>query len=255
MSVFVKNNGVEFDHELVKAEIVENGFSLKRRPFFEFGENGHAQFSQLQECWNHLGEDPYYGGKGNCYRVRKYSDFFFTPITGALERCDHVAYYQSKKMNSFVGGKTRHFADVDASVYENPFFQSLVQKDFKSFPIDAEYLNEQWICQIHMIRIVVGADEETPITPEGIHSDGYPFAGVHFIGKSKHLSGGESTVYTWEEKPIISATFEEPLDTLFLEDRRMKHYVSPIKAKGQEGHRDILAVSFSLPGSPYIVDR
>jgi hypothetical protein len=253
--MLVRNAMIDFDHELVKTEIIENGFSLKRRPFFEFGENANTSFSQLAQCWNHLGEDPYFGAKGHCYRVRKYSDFFFTPTTGALQRCDHVAYYQSEKMNQYVGGKVRHFADVDASVYENPFFLNLVQKDFISFPIDAEYYNQRWICQIHMIRIVVGANEETAVTPEGIHSDGYPFASVHFIGKSKHLSGGESWVYTWEEKPIISATFEEPMDTLFLEDRRMKHYVTPLKAKDKEGHRDILAVSFSLPGSPYIVDR
>lgn len=246
---------IDFDHEIIKHEIVQTGYSFKRRNFFKLGESGCQHFSALAECWNHLGVDPYYGSKGKSCRIRKYSDFCFTPSNGELQRCDHVPYFQSKEMNHYVGGKVRHFSDVDETVYENPSFQELVQRDFKSFPIESKYLNEKWICQIHMIRIVVGANEETPVTPEGIHSDGYPFAGVHLIGKSAHLTGGESTVYTYDEKPIISATFDEPLDSLFLEDRKMKHYVSPISAKNHEGHRDILAISFSLPGSPYFVDR
>ncbi len=255
LSTATKTTFVQFDQELVKREIIETGYSLKKGDFFKLNKDGLASFAALADCWNHLGPDPYYKGKEGCYRVRKYSDFFFDPKNGSLQRCNHVPYFQSLKMNSYVGGKKRDFEDVDAVVYSNPFFIDLVAKDFLSLPIEEKYLNEKWICQIHMIRIVVGADLETPVTPEGIHSDGYPFAGVHFIGKTDNLLGGESSVYTYEEKPLVSATFSTPLDALYLEDRKMKHYVSPIRAKGKQGHRDILAISFSLPGSPYYVER
>ncbi len=210
----------------------------------------HDSLPSLASKWDNLGADPFFGGGENATRSRRYSDFEFTPATNELKPLDHVAYFQSKGMNPFVGGTERHFEDVEPSTIDNVLFQGLVQYDFETLPVEETYVNAGWICQIHQIRIVVHPGKTYHVVPEGIHSDGYPFAGVHLIGR-QHISGGESTVFTWQEEPLASATFTQPLDTLIFEDRRMKHYVSPITADDVQGHRDILAISFSLPGSPY----
>ncbi len=114
-------------------------------------------FSELQKCWNNLELDKYYGeAHPSNYRIRRYSDFIYVPTTGELHPKEHVAYYQSERQNSYAGGKTRHFGDILPETYENTFLQDLVKYDFNQFPIPEEYLDQDWICQIHMIRIVVG---------------------------------------------------------------------------------------------------
>lgn len=222
---------------------------------WELSTNAQESFATLQKSWNNLEPDKYYGElHSSNYRVRRYSDFYYVPNTGEFRPCNHVSYYQSKRQNSYAGGQHRHFGDIVPEVYENKFFRSLVEYDFKQFPIPEIYLDRNWICQVHMIRIVVGSNQTTPTTPEGIHSDGYPFAGVHLINR-KNITGGESRVYSADSEQLASLTFEQPLDSLWFEDRLMKHYVTPISNnEDSEAHRDILAISFSLPDSPYTTD-
>ncbi|NET04163.1 MAG: 2OG-Fe dioxygenase family protein [Symploca sp. SIO2B6] len=222
---------------------------------WELSTDEQESFAALQSCWNNLEFDKYYGGTQlSNYRVRRYSDFDYVPTVGELRPHNHLAYYQSKYQNSYAGDQNRHFGDVLPETYENKFFQALVEYDFKQFPVPEKYLNHNWICHIHMIRIVVGSNQTTSVTPEGIHSDGYPFAAVHLMTK-KDIAGGESRVYTLDGDQLASLTFEKPLDSLWFEDRFMKHYVTPISNKEEvEAHRDILAISFSLPDSPYITD-
>jgi hypothetical protein len=209
-----------------------------------------AAFDDLAASWGRLDHDPFFGGEDRASRTRRYSDFDYDPATGELTRRDHVAYFQSEDMNAFVGGKVRHFGDVEDSILANPLFMALVRFDFDSLPIEAEYLSRPWVCQIHQIRIVVSPNKTNEVVPEGIHSDGYPFAGLHLIARVD-VDGGESTVLTWAEEPLAKATFRDPLDTLIFEDKKMKHHVTPISAGDVEGHRDVLAISFSLPDSPY----
>ncbi|MGK5546357.1 2OG-Fe dioxygenase family protein [Streptomyces sp. URMC 127] len=208
-------------------------------------------FAEMAASWDRLDADPHFGGGDRATRTRRYSDFDYVPATGELTPRSHVAYLQSEEMNSFVGGLERHFGDVEPAIVENPLFKALVEFDFDSLPIEEEYRSRKWICQIHQIRIVVNPGRTYEVVPEGIHSDGYPFAGLHLIGRTD-IDGGESTVFTWEEEPLAKATFLDPLDTLIFEDRKMKHHVTPISAPAdRKGQRDVLAISFSLPGSPY----
>jgi len=245
------NNTFTITDEL-RRQVEEKQYVITRSDSFKMTEAGQIAFNQLQNSWKHLERDSFYGEKDpTCYRLRRYTNFDFNPRTGELCLQTHVPYVQSQEMNRYVGGKIRHFGDLLADTYENPFFQDLVTYDFSLFPVEEEFLDHLWTCQVHMIRIVVGANQSTPVTPEGIHSDGYPFAGVHLINKN-NVEGGQSTVYAYDEKPLATLTFENPLDSLWFEDRNLKHYVTPISStNGESGHRDILAISFSLPNSSY----
>lgn len=241
--------------ENFRKHVEENKFAVARAGAFSLTSAGSSALRDLQTNWDNLERDTYYGEKNEgCYRVRRYTDFSFTPRTGELRPRDHVAYFQSIKMNRYVGGKSRHFGDVLPETYENALLRDLVLLDFSLFPVPEEFLARDWICQVHMIRIVVGPGQTTPVTPEGIHSDGYPFAGVHLMNR-RGIIGGESSVYTHAEKRLATITFESPLDSLWFEDRNLKHYVTPISSVGEgHGSRDILAISFSLPDSPYTTD-
>jgi hypothetical protein len=240
----------------VRDQIGQTGSATLSADQFRLTETQRRQFAQLQTSWDDLDPDPFFGGEeGKAWRVRRYSDFDFEPSTGRLlQRRAHVPYFQSERQNAFVGGVERHFGDVTESTAENPFFRRLVAWDFAQWPVEEAYLDRTWVCQIHQIRIYVVGGHTNDVTPEGIHSDGYPFAGVHLINRVD-VTGGQSTVYTADAEPLASLTFETPLDSLLFEDRHMKHYVSPITGvEGTTGHRDILAISFSLPDSPYTTD-
>lgn len=236
----------------IRSNLAENLYATASAADFDLSPAMRESWEALRKSWDNLEFDKYYGDSSENYRKRRYSDFVYNPKSGDLRLMSHVPYFQSKAMNEYVGGVVRHFGDVLPEVYENAFFKQLVQYDFGLFNIDEEYLDRDWICQVHQIRIVVGAGNTTDVTPEGIHSDGYPFAAVHFVGR-EHVSGGQSSVYTFEdEREMATLTFLEPLDSLFLEDRKIKHYVTPISADtDHDGYREILAVSFSLPDSPY----
>ncbi len=204
----------------------------------------------LQNSWNVLGEDPFFGGGDAATRTRRYSDFGYDPATHTLTPLAHVPYFQSREMNAFVGGTERHFADVALSTVANSAFAELVRLDFENLPLEPEYSSRLWVCQVHQIRITVNPGRTYDVVPEGIHSDGYPFAGLHLIRKDG-LTGGESVVFDWAETELARGTLDAPLDSLLFEDKKLKHYASPITAGPDGGVRDVLAISFSLPGTEH----
>jgi hypothetical protein len=238
----------------VKADFFEHKFCALGAAEFLLSGRQQDDWRRLRAAWDNLDPDEYYGGGDAGERHRRYSDFEYLPGPSTLTPLEHTAYLQSKRMNRYVGGVKRHFADVLPETYDNEFFRALVRFAFNAFPIPEQLRDSAWVCQVHQIRILVHEGQTTAVTPEGIHSDGYPFASVHLIDRVG-VSGGVSSVYSGEEEELATLTFETPLDTLLLEDRALKHYVTPIQSSGGEpGHRSILAISLSLPNSPFTTD-
>ncbi len=238
----------------VRSELASAKFCAMSADELMFDEDLQASWPSLLATWDDLTLDEHYGQDLAGTRYRRYTTFTFDPVSGALAPLDHEAYYQSERMNRYVGGAKRHFGDVRPDTYENPLFRALVRFAFDACPIPESLAQRTWLSQIHQIRITVDAGQTTAVTPEGIHSDGYPFASVHLIDRVD-VDGGESSVYTYEEQELANLVFERPLDTLLLEDRALKHYVTPIHGSGPgTGRRSILATSFSLPDSEYTTD-
>ncbi|MEO0442327.1 MAG: 2OG-Fe dioxygenase family protein [Pseudomonadota bacterium] len=211
-------------------------------------------FTRMVRSWETMSKDKYYGNEGKATRYRRYSDFIYSPKTGKLLPTEHRPYFQSETMNHYVGGLERHFEDIDEDLMTNPLIESLVQLDFEIYKglLPEELWDQDWQCQIHQIRIEVEPGQEVEITPEGIHSDGYPFSAVHFGGK-ENISGANSRVYTQQKQQITETRFEEFLDTLYFKDRDLMHYVTPAKTadNSAKGYRQIIAISFSIPGTEY----
>ena len=244
------SSAIESDRP-IRDEVETKRFCSVRASEFAFSETLRQDWECLRSAWGDLEFDRYYGGDNANYRERRYSVFSFAPSTGTLAPGVQTPYLQSSEMNSYVGGIARRFGAVPRKTYENPFFFELVRFSFEQFPIPEEFANQPWDCQVHQIRITVGPGETTAITPEGIHSDGYPFASVHLVDRES-VDGAVSSVYTQDERELARLTFEEPLDSLFFEDRALKHYVTPMHGTGRGPcYRSILAISFSLADSPF----
>ncbi len=235
----------------ITVELEKQQFSFVKGNEFKLKGNFH-DFVKLTNSWEGMEEDVYYGNKDKGTRFRRYSDFNYNPVSGELTRIEHRAYFQSEKMNAYVGGKQRHFEDFSKDFMDSEVLRSLIKLDFDIYQktLPDEIKDGMWQCQIHQIRIEINPNEKIEITPEGVHSDGYPFSGVHFWGK-ENISGAQSKLYTSEKEEVCSETFEETLDTIYFFDKDMFHYVTPAMAEGKGAYRQILAISFSKPDTDY----
>lgn len=213
-----------------------------------------SEFIRLTESWECMGPDPYFGQQEAGNRYRRYSDFNYNAATGELTQLEHRAYVQSKEHNSYVGDKIRHFEDFSREVIDSPVIRSLIDLDFAVYKsvLPEELHDDVWQCQIHQIRIEIKPGKTLEITPEGIHCDGYPFSGVHFWGK-ENVAGAESQIFSSDRQLLAAATYEGILDTTFFLDREMLHYVTPAATLDSEkpAYRQIIAISFSKPGTAY----
>ncbi|QNT78409.1 2OG-Fe dioxygenase family protein [Entomobacter blattae] len=221
----------------------------------DFTLNGEFDnFVKFTKSWEDMGVDQFYGQAKHGTRYRRYSDFNYNPVTHQLTQLEHRAYEQSLIHNKYVGGIERHFNDFDNNIITSPILQSLVKIDFNVYKevLPEKLHTETWQCQIHQIRIEIKPDQKIEITPEGIHCDGYPFSGVHFWGRH-NVEGAQSQIFTKDEILVDSGTYQNILDTTFFLDREMLHYVTPAinPTDTQMGFRQIIAVSFSRPGSEY----
>lgn len=242
----------------------EVGESLRRDKYVnvqgaDFNLFGHfSDFVRLTKSWENMEPDSYYGQADAGMRFRRYSDFEYNPVTRDLKQLEHRAYVQSKANNSYVGGLERHFQDFSNEVINSPVMRSLIDADFEVYKhvLPPELHDEIWQCQIHQIRIEIKPGKQLEITPEGIHCDGYPFSGVHFWGRN-NVDGAESRLYSAQEEQLAATTYLEILDTTYFLDRDMRHYVTPARnTHAQEmAYRQILAISFSRPGTAFDIVR
>lgn len=217
-----------------------------------------ADFIRLTNSWENMEPDSYYGQADAGMRFRRYSDFEYYPKTRELRQLEHRAYVQSKDNNSYVGGLERHFQDFSNEVINSQVIRSLIDLDFEVYKsvLPPELHDEVWQCQIHQIRIEIKPGKKLEITPEGIHCDGYPFSGVHFWGR-KNVEGAQSQLFNAQKEPLATVTYQEILDTTFFLDREMCHYVTVAQNRDPQemAYRQILAISFSKPGTSFDIIR
>ncbi|NJL90914.1 MAG: 2OG-Fe dioxygenase family protein [Coleofasciculaceae cyanobacterium SM2_1_6] len=141
----------------LRPQVEQHKYAIATAAIFHLTEAGKIALGQLQKSWEYLEYDAFYGEKHpSCQRRRRYTEFDYAPKTGTLHPRQHQPYIQSEEMNAYAGGKVRHFGDLQTATYENPLFQDLVDYNFSLFPLEEMWLDRAWICQVHIMRIIVG---------------------------------------------------------------------------------------------------
>lgn len=72
-----------------------------------------------------------------------------------------------------------------------------------------------------------------------------------------NVEGATSKIYDKQSNVIDSGTYLNILDTTYFLDRELQHYVTPAinPSNSEMGYRQIIAISFSRPGSEHdIID-
>jgi hypothetical protein len=131
-------------------------------------------------------------------------------------------FNQSGRYNKFQGGVDRKFEDIEDEVFESGGMLEICDTFSTS-----NGLSDDHEIEIHQMRIIT-RDELTPVSPEGVHQDGYRF--IAMVGINRYnITGGNLLVYkTYEGKPIVDFPLESG-EMIMLDDTVMWHNATQIK--------------------------
>jgi hypothetical protein len=205
-------------------------------------------WSQFAATWNQLGPDGYMADGGR-YRRRRYAVYRLK--ARSLERQPHQPHYQSRDYNRLNGGIQRWFEPVTEAAAQNPVTLAMLELCQMLFSgLETNAARERHV-EMHQFRIEPAADETSYPTPEGMHRDGVEWVCVLLVGRS-NVEDGVTQVHDHQGRELGAFTLSNPLDTVFLDDRRVLHGVTGVQRidSYQAGFRDVFVVTFSGPGGP-----
>jgi|TARA_B110001450_G_C17532443_1_gene445187 hypothetical protein len=149
-----------------------------------------------------------------------------------------TVFFQSKKINTYVGGITRRFPKM--SVKLKKFSEKIIIENL----INKKILLSNFNFGVHAIRIICNKDNKGFPVPEGFHTDGVDFVAIIPVNQ-KNCTGGTSYLKSSITKKITLRNKISNGKFLFFNDKKFLHYASPIKhQKGKIGFRDMLVLTF-----------
>ncbi|RKT02181.1 hypothetical protein BX286_0047 [Streptomyces sp. 3211.6] len=225
--------------------LVDKGYQFVRGAGFRLDPDCARAFRLFRAAWDDLPPDGYLPDHGT-YRRRRHAKFLYSRTGLVLVRVPGAGYHQSAEANPLIGGRIRRFAPFRDHEADNPFFQALTHHNALVFDRCAGQAPPFWEVDAHLIRVTAIAGARGKPSPEGRHRDGFDYVALHHIGRA-NVKGGRTVLYTTPEgPPIATTTFRSPLDSLYAEDARILHDVTPVSMAGPatSGHRDMLLMSF-----------
>ncbi len=211
----------------IQDELITHYHSHIRADAIQLSKSMQSAWDDLREYYADLPADDYLPNDGK-YRFRRYGRFQFEPVTESLTLLPHVDYFQSKDINHVTGGFVRKFAPLTNDIAQNPFLHQLIRFDFRHFPLNTYHHQQNWIVDVHLIRVVASADEAGHPTPEGIHKDGAEFVTVH-LAEYKNAEGGTASIYDNDKQLLHQLTLTEILDTYIFNDQQTWHKADLIR--------------------------
>jgi hypothetical protein len=200
-----------------------------------------SAFAQFLPEWQELPVDPYFLGSTPT-RFRRHAQFDFDADSNSLAWRQINGYFQPIEFNPVFGGMVRHFAPFEPTPARDLMARSLISLAAKR----VFGLSGQWFINMHLVRVVSEPGIEAWPAPEGPHRDGYEFIEIHFVEKDNEI-GGRNRILNDEHEELASLTLQDPLDTLYMDDRRYVHDVTPIVTNGRPSHRDMILMSYERP--------
>ncbi|MGW1174009.1 2OG-Fe dioxygenase family protein [Kitasatospora sp. NPDC002543] len=222
--------------------------------------------AELAAAYQDLPADPYARAT---HRFRRYSHAVHLPWTGELsyvpgapdEEFGTVTEYWQDEHNPEYPRVRRRLPDIPPALRGNRLLDALIRADLG---------HALWLEDLHRVPVYVGVhlialgvhgrDQVAVSSPDCLHQDGgspATFTFAHLVGR-RNVEGGENVIATpgsAGRRPDalppedIHARFvlTEPLDGYGVHDRRVSHYVGPVRlgAAGGDGRRDILIVGIA----------
>lgn len=203
---------------------------------------GDSAWRSFAGGWHGMPVDTYMADGGS-YRRRRYGVFDVGPrsIAPLLGQ----PHYQSLDHNRLNGGIDRWFAPLSAEVAGSAILARMLECCREAYaPLTPAA--KGWRAEVHQFRIeAAGRDAGLP-TPEGRHRDGV-IAGLVMLIARDGVDGGVTRLWVPEGGHLASFAMTHPGETLFFDDRKLLHEVTPVyaAAKASGGYRDVLVITFA----------
>ena len=187
---------------------------------------GAEAIESLAPSFNNLPETNHLDGK---YRLRRYSA---VRCNGKCVDTGVDTFEQSSEYNKFQGDMSRKFEPIEKSIIESDAILQICSQ----FNYICGFPEKQKI-DIHQMRVIT-LEDETPVSPEGVHQDGYDYICV--VGVNRYnVTGGHFLAYlNRDEEPFLSLPLRPRL-MVTVNDRVLWHNASDIKpVLGKDGYMD-----------------
>ena len=230
----------------IQDDVVRNGFAFRTGMQMRaiMRTRGLDAWPDFASSWNDLGLDVHMADGGR-YRRRRFAAFSVTDSVAA--RKPDQPHYQSRDHNPLNGGIERWFMPVADSVAANGFTRGMLNICTTLFDAAAkpEVAISPWHVEMHQFRIEATPSGTGMPTPEGAHRDGVDWVCVMLV-KRTNVSSGVTQIFDPQARPLGEFTLTDPLDAVFLDDRRVFHGVTPIAPldSASKACRDVLVLTY-----------
>ena len=230
---------------IIKNDVKNVGYFFLDSLKFNFDEKIIDSFYLFKKEYDDLPLDKYIKGKFK-YRYRRYSEVIYDPIKKTIKKANNNYFLQNKDQNKLYGGVKRKFENLKNKTIKNTFLNEIINIDFNYLPIKTKDLKTKWKLGIHLIRIISKIKHPGIPAPEGVHHDGHQFIAQHLIDK-KNVIGGHTVFCDKNNLPFDGAILDNSLDTIYVNDKKVKHFATPIKTLNRftNSFRDILLIDFN----------
>lgn len=191
--------------------------------------------------WDDLPADGYMADGGR-YRRRRFA--VMSVEEGELLVQPHQPHFQSVEYNRLNGGVERWFAPIGPDVLAGPVVRAVATASQAVFGLRAA--SRRWRLELHQFRIEAVSDAVGLPTPEGVHRDGVDWVTVMLVQR-RNVASGVTSIFDPDRRPLGAFTLTEPMDAVFLDDRRVLHGVTAISPldPSRPAYRDVLVATFT----------
>ena len=200
-------------------------------------------WATFSAAWDCLGSDRFMADGGR-YRRRRHATFAARDHDAI--RTAHQPHFQSRDYNPLNGDVQRWFEPVEPNSAEHPILRAIYRTFTPMFrALDGEAPDTVWHSEVHQFRIETSPAEIGRPTPEGLHRDGVDWVLVMLIAR-QNVAEGVTEIGAPDGTSLGRFTLAEPGDAVLLDDRRIMHGVTPIRAAldDQPAYRDALVVTW-----------
>jgi hypothetical protein len=191
--------------------------------------------------WNALEVDEYMADRGR-YRRRRHA-VFAVADDGAIARAPAQPHFQALDYNSLNGGIERWFEPIAESVAQGATMRAVLAWCAQLF--GALSPGHGWQVEVHQFRIEALGEAAGQPTPEGMHRDGVDYVLVLLVHRH-NIDSGTTLIGNDADGFFDSFTLVDPLDAALVDDHRVFHGVTPVRAHdpSRPAWRDVLVVTF-----------
>lgn len=229
--------------DCVRAKLRQDGFAVLAAADVGalFGGEAMAAWPAFAATWNDLGEDRYMADGGR-YRRRRHATLSMTD--GVVTRMPHQPHYQSRDYNPLNGGVQRWFEPIADATLDNAVTRAVLRTCGDLIAGLAP--PTPWHVEMHQFRIEAVLDQAARPTPEGMHRDGVDWVFVMLVAR-ENVAEGVTRISGAGGRDLGRFVLAEPLDAVFLDDRRVRHGVTAITPVDptRPAYRDALVVTFA----------